>query len=656
MRCVAAALLLAVATVAAAADLPHHGLAVVLDPAAGALRATDRLRLDGGPARTLVLDDRFVVDRVVVDGVATRAPAAPGAIAVPAGARAVEVAWHGTLPPPPTDAVPDGPVLGRDGGWLSGAAWFPVSDERFTYDVSVDVPDDQRAVTAGRLVDDRAAGGRRRTTFASDGPAEELSLFTGPWARRDAVRDGVALRTWLHPSVADVADGYLASAGGYVALYAGWIGPYPYDAFNVASAPFPAGLGYPALTYLGTQVLRLPFIKDTSLGHEVLHAWWGNGVFVDPREGNWCEGLTTFMADYTFVERQGPEPARAMRLQWLRELALLPPAHDQPLAAFREKRHTASQVVGYHKAAMLFVMLRDAIGADAFTDGVRRFAAAHRFRAATWSDLRAAFEAATGRDLRPAFDPWLQRPGVPSLALRAPAVAARAGGGWTVTATLAQSGGAPWPLAVPVVVETATGPVWRTVRLDAAEQPIALDVDAPPSAIEADPDARVLRRLARDEVPPIVRHVAFDPAAVTIVAADGADAAAAARDVAARLLEDAPRVADADHAPADGPLLVVGTDPAVAPLLARLGLGATPATLAGRGTARVWAARRAHDGAAAVVVSAADAAALHALAGPLPHLGASSWLVFEGGRATDRGVWEPAARPLRAALAVPGQS
>ena len=45
------------------------------------------------------------------------------------------------------------------------------------------------------------------------------------------------------------------------------------------------------------------------------------------------------------------------------------------------------------------------------------------------------------------------------------------------------------------------------------------------------------------------------------------------------------------------------------------------------------------------VVSARDADALRSLLAPLPHYGAQSWLVFDGRRALDRGVW-PAPGPL----------
>ena len=59
-------------------------------------------------------------------------------------------------------------------------------------------------------------------------------------------------------------------------------------------------------------MLRLPFIRASSLGHEVLHNWWGNGVLVDYARGNWSEGLTTFMADYAYKSEESAAAAREM--------------------------------------------------------------------------------------------------------------------------------------------------------------------------------------------------------------------------------------------------------------------------------------------------------------------------------------------------------
>ena len=206
--------------------------------------------------------------------------------------------------------------------------------------------------------------------------------------RVDSV-DGRSLvvRTWFHPELAPLAEGYLESAAGYIELYERWTGAYPFGDFGIVSSPTPTGFGMPSLTYLGIDVLRLPFIRHTSLGHEVLHNWWGNGVYVDYERGNWAEGLTTFMADYHYRERAGDEDAREQRLAWLRDFAAVPPSDDRPLASFRARSHGASQVVGYHKAAMLFLMLRDRLGRQTFDEGLRRFWRENRFEVAGWPAL-----------------------------------------------------------------------------------------------------------------------------------------------------------------------------------------------------------------------------------------------------------------------------
>ncbi len=206
---------------------------------------------------------------------------------------------------------------------------------------------------------------------------------------------------------------------GYIRLYSDQIGAYPFDEFSVVSSPLPTGFGMPTLTYLGIDVLRLPFIKATSLGHEVLHNWWGNGVYVDYERGNWCEGLTTFMADYYYKERESAQAARAMRLDWLRDFAAVAPGQDFPLREFTARSHGTSQIVGYHKAAYVFLMLRDLLGTHSFDAGLRRFWRDHRFRRASWDDLRRAFEQQSGRSLSAFFAQWLDRAGAPELKITA---------------------------------------------------------------------------------------------------------------------------------------------------------------------------------------------------------------------------------------------
>jgi len=325
-----------------------------------------------------------------------------------------------------------------------------------------------------------------------------------------------------------------------------------------------------------------------------------------------------------------------MRLGWLRDFAALGSAVDRPLAEFTARTHGTAQVVGYHKAAMLFLMLRDAIGADAFDRALQAFWREHRGGVASWDDLRAAFEAASGRELRAYFEQWLSRPGAPDLRLSGASVVAH-GAAWKAEVTLSQSG-RPWRVRVPVLLRFTDGSEdQRWLDLDRERQTFGLALTKQPAQVVLDPAARVFRRLAPGEAPPILRQAMLDPATVTVLA--GAETAG---ESLARRLAEHPlrRQSPRDPLPRQ-PLLVIGLEADVRRYLSRIGLPGRPPELeagAARATAWVWTAAR-PGGEPVTVVMARDAAALAALERPLPHHGRQSWLVFEGPKAIARGTW-----------------
>jgi hypothetical protein len=652
---------LALAAVPALGGAAQLELEATLEPASRALRARAVL-LVGRDATEIALAARFQVDVVALDGrrglPAAEVRAGRQVWRLPAAARErrFELAWHGTL-----EALDETlthrdtlsevrPVAGERGSFLPGAAlWHPmVAGTLAGYRVALEVPAGQRALVAGRLLEEREDGGRYRVRFEFPHPATGIDLIAGPYRVesrdvRTAAGSAVRLRTYFHPEIAALAAGYLDAVQGYLERYERWIGAYPYAAFSVVSSPTPTGFGMPGLTYLGIDVLRLPFLPATSLGHEVLHNWWGNGVRVDYAQGNWSEGLTTFMADYRHAEERGGDAAREMRLAWLRDFAALPPDEDRPLAQFVARHHGASQIVGYHKAAMVFFMLRERIGEAAFDAGLREFWRAQRFRAASWRDLQRAFEEAAQRDLSAFFAPWLERAGAPQLRL-AHARATRAGDAWRIAGTLEQPA-PPWRVRVPLVARGAAGAQTQVVELEGERTAFVLETASPPRALELDPELRVFRRLAPGEAPPILRQAMLDPATAVVVLSAGA-AAQAARALAGRMLENGgQREAPADALPA-APVLALGLAADVDAWLARHALAPPPAQVAAQGSAQAWAATH-RGGRALVVVSARDAGALAALARPLPHYGRQSWIAFDGAKAIDRGVWPSVPQAVR---------
>jgi hypothetical protein len=640
-----AALVLGVVAPAGAAPL-HHDIDLTLDPAAGRLEVVDRLTLPAG-AQSLNLDPALTLHEVRVGDRVVPADRRGNRLrlVVPDGEGPATIRYGGRLPgfTAGTGVALDGEgaFLPGRGGWLPDPGADPAAggDEPPSWRLTVRVPAPYVAVATGRLVEEGRDAAGYRAVFEETRSVEEPSVFAGPWTVEERMAGALRLRLYRHPEQTGLADGYLALSEQAIAAGAARIGPYPFDGFSIVSVPPPVGLGFPGLTAIGRTVLPLPFIRSQSLTHEIMHNWWGNGVRVGTG-GNWAEGLTTYMADYAAARDRGADAARAMRLDWLRDYAALPAERDRPLTEFLSKTHDAAQIVGYGKAAMLFHMLEAEIGRDAFDAGIRRFWSDHAFHDAGWSDLRRAVEAASGRDLGGLFAQWLERRGAPMLTLAdaRPDIGTDGDG---VLLTLRQEADKPYALTVPVRLETAAGVEDRKVRFDAKEATLRIPAGAAVRAVSVDPDFDLFRRLAPGEAPPILRDVTLRPGAERVIAADG-DAAEAARALAGRLMDGAGRQGGDGAAP----VLLVGTDAAVARELEKRGLAPVPAELAGRGSARVWVSR-APGGRTALVVSGADTAALQALVRPLPHYGRQSWLVFDGAKATDRGVWSVGDSPLR---------
>ncbi len=634
----------------------HYDISVKVDPATRQLEGRSVITADNDGDYRLLLNERFEVKRILLDGqpLAGRWTSSTGLQGwhIPKSTgetRRVTVEWSGTLAPLDTTldhrrvlSAAD-PVAGERGTFLPDAsAWYPrIAGVLASYQLSLELPGDQRGLVPGRMVEEYQSASQYRARFDFRLPSEGIVLIAGPYrideimVRRLAGKR-IRVRTYFHPQIAELAPEYLEAVKGYLELYEQWIGEYPYSEFSVVSSPTPTGFGMPTLTYLGVNVLRLPFIRATSLGHEVLHNWWGNGVYPDYSRGNWSEGLTTFMADYAYKERESAEAARQMRLSWLRDFAAVPRGRDEPLVRFTSRTHGTSQIVGYNKAAMVFFMLRDLIGREAFERGIRRFWEKEQFLIASWDDLRSAFEYASGRDLKPFFDQWLKRSGAPIVRIVS-AKSERAGDGYRVTVFLSQLSPA-YSLRVPLAIRTDKGQETHVVDFDLAQEAFPLNVSAPPHEVALDPDLHIFRRLASGEAPPILRQIMIDPATVTVLLPKEGEARQAAEALAERMQDHPPRLFPPTRFLRRAPALVIGLERDIDVWLKAQSLPDRPERVQGKGTAQAWTESR-ERGAPIAIVSGRDAAALAALARPLPHYGRQSFVIFEGSKAIDRGAW-----------------
>ena len=399
-------------------------------------------------------------------------------------------------------------IIGSEGIFLgSEAGWYPepspLPNERV---VTITVPPGFHAITGGERIAGRGAQGGHFSVWRVSAPGERLALSAGPYQVAERQLDGIVVATYLFPDTVHLSERYLAASIDHLRFYQGMLGPYPFKKFAVVENFLPTGYGFPSYTLMGGEVLRLPFIADTSLPHEIVHCWWGNGVRVDYRQGNWSEGLATYLADHFMEERKSPSAAVEYRRRLLADYAfLVSPSADFPLNQFVGRVDPASRAIGYGKGAMLFHMVRLEIGDKAFFQGLRDMIQDKLFKKVAWSDFIHTFSATSGRDLTPFFLPWLQRPGGPRLAIRNVTVT-RDRNWWRVTGIVEQS--APvYAFPLSLRLENTADPVTITVPVKEERTRFSITALGKPRRLMLDPDADLFRLLSPDELPPTVNRV-----------------------------------------------------------------------------------------------------------------------------------------------------
>jgi hypothetical protein len=561
-------------------------------------------------------------------------------------------------------AETEGTIL-EEGAYLSGTSgWYPgAGDGLLTFDLTVTLPAGWDAMSQGRREVLERSATATRVRFSEPDPQEEIWLVAGPWTETRTDCDGIDALTLLRERDDALSARYLDATGPYLAMYEKLLGPYPYPKFALVENFWETGYGMPSFTLLGGKVIRLPFIINSSYPHEILHNWWGNGVFVTMPGGNWSEGLTAYLADHLFAEQAGNGAAyRQETLQKYADYAAR--SKDFPLASFTERHSPSTEAVGYGKSLMLFHMMRRELGDDVFVRGLRAFYADKRFQRAGFEDIRRALEKASGRDLAASFSPWVTRTGAPRLSVRG-VKATQTPAGWHVTGTLVQSQkGAPYALDVPVAItlEGRDAALQSSVKSSVPETAFDLPVSGKPLRLDVDPEFDLFRILDVEEAPPAL-STAFGADVSTMILPAGAepellaayrrmaDGWNAGRTAPMKIVTDA----EIKELPRAGSVWVVGYENRYA---ARAGdvlraHGGSVVRQADRAVALV--ARRARENPAVVAfVACARAAQVEGFARKLPHYHKYSHLAFEGDEPVnvEKGRWPVTDSPMTALLAL----
>ncbi|MGD8588545.1 MAG: M1 family aminopeptidase [Chromatiales bacterium] len=665
-------------------ELVSHRLEVRLEPESQRLQVRDRIHLPASAPVEFSLH-RGLDPHIITPGVTLTKTASPLGSHILAHYRL-------NLPPDTRDFVVEygGEIVhgfqtlrespGRDRQLLAGTissqgvfldggvGWYPMfQGSHYRFDLSVHLPQGWLAVSQGT--------GPQVATSEDDAPLirwqeghpqDDIYLIAAPFHYYSAQAGSVEAQVYLREPDPALARRYLDATSQYLDLYQALLGPYPYAKFALVENFWETGYGMPSFTLLGSRVLRLPFILHTSYPHEILHNWWGNGVYVDYAGGNWSEGLTAYLADHLLKEQQG-EAIEYRRSALQRFGDFVRTDSDFPLTEFRARHTTASQAVGYDKSLMLFHMLRRKLGDAEFTEGLRRFYAENRFQTAGFEQIQQAFEAVSGQDLNAFFRQWTKRTGAPALAVDDIEVS-ETDRGYRLSGVLRQTQTEPaFQLDVPlhIYLEPPAAPMVLSQPMVAKSTRFEVELPARPLRLEVDPWFDLFRQLDPTEAPPTLGKLLGADEALFVLPADAPEALLAGyRNLARQWARGYRHTSieldrDLKALPPHIPTWLLGWENRFAGrFLSRLDNGlfrrdGNSLDLAGHSFATTNLSLALVDAAPgsgniSALIATDDARALGGLARKLPHYGKYSYLLFTGDGPNNRlkGQWPVTNSPL----------
>ncbi|MGZ3768052.1 MAG: M1 family metallopeptidase [Bdellovibrio sp.] len=496
------------------AETLHHKMNVEVHPSLKMLKVQDTLTFPKGSSRKL----SFLLHRdlhvsltsaddslTLIHPASAQSPYAEYGLTLGNQDNKVSLSYYGVIYDPVTNEESTG-LITPEGATLFGRTyWYPFFLDTLTnFEITVQTPADWRSLAQGQITNTQVEKELRTSQYVEIYPQEEIYLIAGPFSQYEIEgKNGKKIQVLLRKPESALAQSFLSLADDYLNYYSELIAPYPYSSFTVVENFWETGYGMPSFTLLGPKVIRLPFILNSSLPHEVLHNWWGNSVYIDYDKGNWSEGLTTYMADYWQQEKNGND--RNVRLNALisfSDFVAANPEKDFPLRQFKERHNSSSEAIGYGKSMMLFHMLEFRFGRDLFSHALQNFYIENQFQKASFSEIQKSFEKLSNQNLDTFFTQWLDFTGAPNIELADINIMHWHEGSYSLTYTLKQKQQVPFDLAIPVIWDLESGEqIHQLAHLTGLTETFSLVTKKKPTKISVDPDYHVFRNVYPEERP-----------------------------------------------------------------------------------------------------------------------------------------------------------
>ncbi len=488
--------------------IPQYRLTVNVDVENNILSGKSQIDVDNGPMKIhtgeLIIKsvklDGNILPFTIRDGFIELNPSKKGVLSIEYKGifrevkREVDPFNHGVLES----------IINQKSIFLTGT-WYPLVHGLFIYRLTAILPAGYHAVSEAEDIDMIKDNTSWIYSFDFPYPLNHINLIASKdfeITKKEINR--ISIYTYFFPEERELKDKYIQHAIRFIELYEGMFGSFPYKRFSIVENFLQTGYSMPGLTVLGSDVVKLPFIVETYLGHEILHQWFGNYVFVDYEKGNWAKGLVTYLSDHLY--ESGKDKDREYRKRLLIDYRnYVNPENEISLREFRERIDFSTKAIGYGKSMMVFYMLKNIIGDEVFFKSLRAIIERKRFKKVSWDDIKTIFEEFSGKDLGDFFKQWIDEKGLPSLSIENEKVRI-SNGRFEVSFDIIQKNKT-FIIDIPVEFHLRGSTVTNVINIKKERERFTFFFDDEPLSLVIDRDYSIPRELTEKELPPVISGI-----------------------------------------------------------------------------------------------------------------------------------------------------
>lgn len=394
--------------------------------------------------------------------------------------------------------------IGEDGSYLMYAArWFPFHDyaaDRATADITIIVPVGVQVAGSSDepVVQQPGTNGTTRYRFVNSKPALIGNIAAGPYIVKALRFGNYEIKFFAKPGSESRADRYAETVGKALEFYTKQYGAPAFGSNLVIAQTDDEALeayAAPGMIFLATKLFdpSRP-VPEERLQREVAYQWWGQTVGLKSFDDAWIsQGLAEWSA---FALREATltggaldaaerdEQERALTFEQTASISRAPSALDDQSAAY--------QSIVFYKGAMVFRMLREAIGREQFNKVLRTFLEKYRGQSASIDDFERVTAQVTGTNMRYFFAQWVEGTGVPEFKSEYQIIRTRAGKFRTRGTVTQNFENLKMPIELMLRSEGGDNPT-QTVRFEGKSEDFDFESSGQPIEVIVDPNNKILR-------------------------------------------------------------------------------------------------------------------------------------------------------------------